>query len=140
MTNNHSQCRELRVNTTRWQTRHDGGQETKQSKAQCFENVLKQFFFFIVDIMFLCWQWIDGVSINDSFYFRYWNWFVFCLRNLRTTHWHRFSFFFTGNTAWNLAWYMFDNDIARPWSKIIEKWGTRRIFILLNMTYILSPF
>ena len=42
--------------------------------------------------------------------------------------------------AWNLAWYMFNYVTVRLWSKIIEKWGTRCIFMLLKMTYILPPF
>ena len=35
---------------------------------------------------------------------------------------------------------MFDNDILKLWSKIIEKLGTRSIFMPLNMSYILPPF
>ena len=35
---------------------------------------------------------------------------------------------------------MYNNDILNLWSKIIEKLGTRNIFLPLNMTYISPTF
>ena len=104
--------------------------------------------FYIVDIMFLCWQWIDGILMNDSFLFLQLK--LICLLFVQK-YWVISSqhididFRFSRRKIlrvreWNLAWYMIYNVLVRLWSKIIEKWGTRCIFMLLNKTYILPPF
>ena len=100
--------------------------------------------------MFPWWPWIDGILVtgNDSHLFSplelIWLLFVYkycviCAQHIDIDiHFSQREIIRV--RAWNLAWFMFNNDILWLWSKIIKKWGTRCTFMLLNMTYILPPF